>query len=142
VRHALNAIGKSSTAEGNFCKAKDKERGAGKRSSRYQSCQGDKYAIPDSARGRIDNDPLCADHRRLFMLCWAARASDAPPALLNDRARFAHVNGYELSLKSRVLVRFDHVVSVIEKADRGFELRFHLVDYALSRELNGNFKCR
>jgi hypothetical protein len=61
---------------GNFCKAKDKESGAGKRSSRYQSHQGDKYATPDSTRGRVDDGPLRADHRRLFMLCWAARASD------------------------------------------------------------------
>jgi hypothetical protein len=61
---------------GNVCKAKDKESGAGKRSSRYQSHQGGKYAIPDSTRGRIDDGPLRADHRRLFMLCWAARASD------------------------------------------------------------------
>jgi len=61
---------------GNFCKAKDKERQAGKRSSRYQSHQGDKYATPDSTRGRVDDGPLRADHRRLFMLCWAARASD------------------------------------------------------------------
>ena len=61
---------------GNFCKAKDKKGGAGKRSSRYQSHQGDKYATPDSTRGRVDDGPLRADHRRLFMLCWAARASD------------------------------------------------------------------
>jgi hypothetical protein len=60
---------------GNFCKAIDKERQAGKRSSRYQSHQGDKYATPDSTRGRVDDGPLRADHRRLFMLCWAARAS-------------------------------------------------------------------
>jgi hypothetical protein len=52
---------------GNFCKAKDQEGGAGKRSSRYQSHQGGKYAIPDSTRGRIDDSPLRADHR-LFML--------------------------------------------------------------------------
>jgi len=114
VRNALNTIGESSIAEGNFCKAKDKKRGAGKRSSRYQSYKGDKYAIHDSARGPIDNNPLCADHRRLFMLCWAARASDAPPLLLNDRARFAHVSdGYELSLKSGVLVPFDHSATVL-----------------------------
>jgi hypothetical protein len=81
--------------ESNFYKAKDKERGAAKRSSRYQSHQGDKYATPDSTRGRIDDGPLHADHRRLFMLCWAARASDVliPPLLLNDGGRFAHVNG-------------------------------------------------
>jgi hypothetical protein len=61
---------------GNFCKAKDKESAAGKRSSRYQSHQGDKCATPDSTRGRVDDGPLRADHRRLFMLCWAARTSD------------------------------------------------------------------
>ena len=61
---------------GNFFKAKDKKGGAGKRSSRYQSHQEDKYATPDSTRGRVDDGPLRADHRRLFMLCWAARASD------------------------------------------------------------------
>src|SRR6266567_4108337 len=60
----------------NFCKAKDKEGAAGKRSSRYQSHQGDKYATPDSTRGRVYDCPLRDDHRRLFMLCWAARASD------------------------------------------------------------------
>jgi hypothetical protein len=87
---------------GNFCKAKDKESGAGKRSSRYQSHQGDKYATPDSTRGRVDDGPLRADHRRLFMLCWAARASDVliTPLLLNDRGRFARVNGNKHSLKS------------------------------------------
>jgi hypothetical protein len=59
----------------NFCKAKDKEGAAGKRSSHYQSQQGDKYATPDSTRGRVDVGLLRADHRLLFMLCWAARAS-------------------------------------------------------------------
>ena len=61
---------------GNFCKAKDKESGAGKRSSRYQSHQGGKYATPDSTRCHVDDGPLRADHRRLFILCWAAWASD------------------------------------------------------------------
>ena len=45
------------------------------------------------------------------MLCWAARASDVliTPLLLNDRGRFAHVNGDEHSLKSpRMLVCLDH----------------------------------
>ena len=60
----------------NFCKAKDKKREAEKRSLRYQSYQGDKYATTDFTRGRVDVGPLCADHRRLCMLCWAARASD------------------------------------------------------------------
>ena len=60
----------------NFCKAKDKEGAAGKRWSRYDSNQGDKYATPNSTRGRIDADPLCADHRLLFMLRWTARASN------------------------------------------------------------------
>ena len=62
--------------ERNSCKAKDKEGAAGKRSSRYQSHRGDKYATPDSTRSRVDDGPLRADHRRLFMLCWPARASD------------------------------------------------------------------
>jgi hypothetical protein len=60
----------------NFCKAKDKERGAGNRLSRYQSHHGGTYATTGSTRSRIDDSPLRADHRRLFMLCWAARASD------------------------------------------------------------------
>ena len=30
----------------------------------------------DSTGGRIDDGPLRADHRRRFMLCWAALASD------------------------------------------------------------------
>src|SRR4029453_8376758 len=68
-------------------------RGAGKRTSRYQSHQGDKYATPDSTLGRIDDGPLRADHRRLFMLYWAARASD----VLIDLLLF---NGYEHSLNS------------------------------------------
>ena len=73
----------------NFCKAKDKEGATGKRSSRYQSYQGDKYATPDSTRGRVDDGPLRADHRRLFMLCWAARASDVliTPAPEGSRGR-------------------------------------------------------
>ena len=71
-----------STAEGNFCKAKDKEGAAAKRSSRYQSHRGDRYATPDFTHGRIDDGPLRADYRCLFMLCWAARPSDIliPPA--------------------------------------------------------------
>jgi hypothetical protein len=62
---------------GNFCKAKDKESGAGQRSSRYQSHQGGTYATPDSTTcSRIDDTPLRADHRGLFMLRWAAAVSD------------------------------------------------------------------
>jgi hypothetical protein len=30
-------------------------------------------AIPDSTRSRIDDGPLRADHRRLFVLYWAAQ---------------------------------------------------------------------
>jgi hypothetical protein len=60
----------------NFCKAKDKKGAAGKRSSHYQSHQGDKYATPDSTHRRVDVVPLRADHRLLFMLHWAARASN------------------------------------------------------------------
>jgi len=33
------------------------------------------YAIPGSTRGRINDGPLRTDHRWLFMLHWAARAS-------------------------------------------------------------------
>src|SRR5215472_9679466 len=64
--------------------------------------QGDRYATPDSTRGRIDDGSLRADHRRLFMLCCAAQASDVliTRLLLNDRACFAHVNCYEHSLNS------------------------------------------
>ena len=49
-----------------------------------------------------DDGPLRADHRRLFMLCWAAWASNVliTPLLLNDRGCFAHVNGDEHCLKS------------------------------------------
>jgi len=49
---------------------------ANRRRVPYQSHQGGKYAIPDSTHGHIDDGPLHADHPRLFMLCWAARASD------------------------------------------------------------------
>ena len=72
----------------NFCKPKDKEGVAGKRSSRYQSHEGDKYATPDSTRGRVDDGLLRADHHRLFMLCWAARTSDVliTPAPEESRA--------------------------------------------------------
>jgi uncharacterized protein (DUF58 family) len=44
------------------------------------------YATPDSTRGRVDDGPLRADHCRLFMLYWAARASDAliTPLVLNE----------------------------------------------------------
>jgi len=62
-------------AEGNFCKAKAKESGAGERLSRYQSQQGDKYATTNSTRWGIDDGPLRADHRRHFMLYRATRAS-------------------------------------------------------------------
>ena len=58
-----------------FAKQKTKKAQQEKRSSRYQGHQGDKYATPGSTRGRVDDGPLRADHRRLFMLCWAARAS-------------------------------------------------------------------
>jgi hypothetical protein len=50
------------------------------------SHQGDKYATPDSTRGRVDDGLLPADHRRLFMLCWAART---PDVLINPAARAA-----------------------------------------------------
>jgi len=40
------------------------------------------YAMPGSTRGRINDGPLRTDHRWLFMLHWAARASNVliPPA--------------------------------------------------------------
>jgi len=47
---------------------------SGPERERQRRHQGDKYATPDSTRGRIDDGPLRADHRRLFMLYWAARA--------------------------------------------------------------------
>ena len=59
-----------------FCKANDREGGEGNETSRYQSHKEIKYAIPDSTRGLIGDGPLRADHRRLCMLCWPARASD------------------------------------------------------------------
>src|SRR6266436_4412947 len=68
-------------------KVKDRESDYSiRRLSRYQSHQGDKYATPDSTRGRIDDGPLRADHRRLFMLYWAAWASDVliTPLVLNE----------------------------------------------------------
>jgi hypothetical protein len=74
--NADHGIGGSAVAVGNFCKAKDKESGAGQRSSHYQNHQGGTYAIPDSTCSRIDDSPLRADHRGLFMLRWAAAASD------------------------------------------------------------------
>jgi hypothetical protein len=78
---------------GNFCKAKDKEGGA----------ENDRHGIKTIKEVSMQHlillavlsgdDPLRADHRWLFMLCWAARASDVLiPALL--------LNGCEHSLKS------------------------------------------
>src|SRR4029078_818950 len=92
----------STNAEGNFCKAKAKESGAGERLSRYQSQQGDKYATTSSTRCGIDDGPLRADHRRHFMLYRAARASGVliPLPLFNDRADLAPVNGDQCCLKS------------------------------------------
>ena len=92
-QHIRNCIDERD-ALSNFCTAKDKCGGAGKRSSRYKSHQGGKYATPDFTRGRIDDGPLRADHRRLFMLCWTARASDV---LIRPRSL---LNGYENFLKS------------------------------------------
>lgn len=34
------------------------------------------YATPDFTRGRIRDDRLPADPRRMFVLCWPARMSD------------------------------------------------------------------
>jgi hypothetical protein len=58
--------------------AQQKTNAAEQESDRHviKSHQGGKYATPDFTRGRIDDGPLRADHRRLFMLCWTARASD------------------------------------------------------------------
>ena len=61
--------------DGQFLQNKRQGRPSRKRSSRYQSYQGDKYATPNSTRGRIDDGPLRADHRRLFMLRWATAAA-------------------------------------------------------------------
>jgi hypothetical protein len=59
---------------------------SGPERERQRRHQGDTYATPDSTRGRIDDGPLRADHRRLFMLYWAARASDVliTPLVLNE----------------------------------------------------------
>jgi hypothetical protein len=59
-----------------FCNAKDKECGAGNVRHVIKASKGDKYATPDSTRGRIDASPLRADNRRRFMLRWAAATSD------------------------------------------------------------------
>ena len=61
---------------GNFCKEKDKKGKARKRPLPYRSDKGDKYATPDSTRGHIGDGGLRADHRRMFMLCRTARASN------------------------------------------------------------------
>src|SRR5215813_11618102 len=68
--------GKIPKAPGNFCTAKDKEGGAGQRSSGYKSDLGGNYAIPDFTRGCIGDGPLRADYRQLSVLYWAARASN------------------------------------------------------------------
>ena len=60
----------------NFCKEKDKKGKATKRALPYRSEKGDKYATPDSTRGHIGDGALRADHRRMFMLCRTARASN------------------------------------------------------------------
>jgi hypothetical protein len=57
-----------------------------------KATKGDKYATSDSTRGRIDNGPLRADHRGLFMLCWPAWTSDVLITLLL-------LNGYDASRK-------------------------------------------
>jgi hypothetical protein len=101
----------------NFCKAKDKYCKARKRSSRYQSHQGDKYATPDSTRGLIDDGPLRADHLRLFMLHWAARASDVlvTSLVLNESSALrARKWLWALFEIARVLVRFDHVAPELD----------------------------
>ena len=48
--------------------------------------EGNNYALPDFTRRRIGDGPLRADHRRLFMLYWAAWASDVliTPLVLNE----------------------------------------------------------
>ena len=81
------------------------------------SHQGGKYATHDFTRGRIDDGPLRADHRRLFMLCWTTRAPD-----MSDRPR-SLLNGYKNFLKSPAcssvsitlpahIVNADHCVDV------------------------------
>ena len=107
-----------------------------------KSHQGDKYATPDSTRGRVDDGSLRVDHRRLFILCWAARASNLliTPLLLNDRARFAHVNGDEALFKlARVLVCLDHddalkwqgVVASMPKSPRNRAVGFSILSKIL-----------
>jgi hypothetical protein len=59
----------------NFCTTKAKEGEAGKRLSRYQSEQGDKYATFNSTRDALDDGPLCDDYCRRFVLYRTARTS-------------------------------------------------------------------
>jgi len=76
----------AASRSGNFCKEKDKKGKARKRPLPYQSDKRDKYATPDSTRGHIGDGALRADHRRMFMLCRTARASNVLIApLLNHR---------------------------------------------------------
>ena len=72
----FSALEEKQLTLGNFCNAKDKECGAGNVRHVIKASKGDKYATPDSTRGRIDASPLRADNRRRFMLRWAAAASD------------------------------------------------------------------
>ena len=95
---------------------------SGPERERQRRHQGDKYATPDSTRGRIDDGPLRADHRRLFMLYWAARASDVliTPLVLNESSAFRARKWLRALFEiARVLVRFDHVASFIVNANHG-----------------------
>ena len=56
--------------------SKTQRRRSTKRPSRYQSYQGNNYALSGSTGGRINDGPLRTDHRWLFMLHWAARAAN------------------------------------------------------------------
>ena len=49
----------------NFCKVKDKERGAQDPSPPYKADKGAKYGIPDSSCSSSNDGALRADHRRL-----------------------------------------------------------------------------
>ena len=58
--------------------AKQNTKNAEQENDRYgiKATKENNDAIPDSTRGPIDDGPLRADHRRLFMLYWAARISN------------------------------------------------------------------
>ena len=77
----------------NFCKAKNKKRQAEKDHHVIKATKEISMQPVSLLAVRFDDGPLRADHRLLFMLRWAARASDVIviPADAYDRGRFTHV---------------------------------------------------